>query len=215
MASKPHLVLSWGGVTENNEKNSDKNENKAIFSEFGYDGNHPNWIPGITMFKYVYIHTYMQVCLYLFLCIFVLLCIYVSMYIKISLYADTYTYEYTGTHQISMNLRILKSKPQSTHKSGRATKDNKYKDKNFKWELFVFDVDALMTNTSDSNQIKVKHDIKNMMNDDFTNNVSSRYNSNVRINLNHRNATDGSQDGRRNTNMVSVHHHGTGHPNFR
>jgi hypothetical protein len=59
MPSKPHLVVSWGGVTGNNEKNKVNNENKAVFSEFEYDGNHPNWITGINIF--IYINVYLHV----------------------------------------------------------------------------------------------------------------------------------------------------------
>jgi hypothetical protein len=64
MASRPHLVVSWGGVTENDEKDKVKNENKAVFSEFEYDGNHPNWITGIHIFTCIYIYIYMYMYIY-------------------------------------------------------------------------------------------------------------------------------------------------------
>jgi hypothetical protein len=102
-----------------------------------------------------------------------------------------------------MNLKILKSKSQSTYKGDKEKKNNKHNNNDKKWELFVFDIDALMTNTSDINENKDKHDIKIMMNNEIIDSISSGYNNNVRINNHNHNGTDDRHDARGEATMVN------------
>jgi hypothetical protein len=198
--TNPHLVVSWGGVIENEDK-----INKAFFSDYEYDGNHPNWIPGrciyVYIFIYVYVYMTVNVCVYLHMIVYfyvhlfvfttyIYAFLHIFMYIHVYLYKDVFanTNTYIGTHKISMNLKKPKLKSKSIHKNDKNNKENERE----KWECVVFDVDNLMRNINNRNEKKYKnhtYGFKNQGGIDNNDSVQIRNYKNDR-NINKHNVND-------------------------